>query len=101
MTHLESPWNLEDLVPSEVKVTQLFLTLSNPMDYIPPGSSVHGIFQARILSGLPFPAPGVLPNPGMEPSTLESPALKGGFFTAEPPGKPVLCIVVAQSVSPV
>ena len=71
------------------------------MDCSPPGSSVHGISQTRILSGLPFPAPGVLPNPGMEPSTLESPALEGGFFTAEPPGKPVLCIVVAQSVSPV
>ena len=30
-------------------VTQLCLTLCDPMDYTPPGSSVHGIFQARIL----------------------------------------------------
>ena len=36
-------------------------------------------------SGLPFPSPGDLPNPGMEPL---SPALAGGFFTAEPSGKP-------------
>ena len=37
-------------------------------------------------SGLPFPSPGDLPVPGIKP---ESPALAGGFFTAEPPGKPI------------
>ena len=52
----------------------------------PPGSSVHGIFQAEYWSGLPFPSPGNLPDRGMEPM---SPALAGGFFTAEPPGKSV------------
>ena len=52
-----------------------------------PGSSVHGIFQARILSGLPFPAPGDLPDPGAEPASLASPALAGGIFTMAPPGK--------------
>ena len=36
-------------------------------------------------SGLPFPPPGDLPNPRTEPV---SPALAGGFFTTEPPGKP-------------
>ena len=36
-------------------------------------------------SGLPFPSPGNLPDPGIE---LVSPALAGGFFTTEPPGKP-------------
>ena len=36
-------------------------------------------------SGLPCPSPGDLPNPGIEPA---SPALAGGFFTTEPPGKP-------------
>ena len=45
-----------------------------------PGSSVHGILQARILEWvrLPFPSPGDIPNPGIEP---KSPALAGGFFT--------------------
>ena len=38
-------------------------------------------------SGLPFFSLGDLPNPGIE---LESPALAGGFFTTEPPGKPIL-----------
>ena len=37
-------------------------------------------------SGLPFPPPGDLPNPGTEPT---SSALAGGFFTTEPPGKPL------------
>ena len=36
-------------VKSESQVAQLCLTLSNPMDCSPPGSSVHGIFQARVL----------------------------------------------------
>ena len=36
-------------VKSESEVALLGLTLRNPMDYSPPGSSVHGIFQARVL----------------------------------------------------
>ena len=56
------------------------------MDCSLPGSSVHGISQARILSqarsGLPFPSPGDHSDPGIEPSSL---ALAGGFFTTEPP----------------
>ena len=36
---------------------------------------------------MPFPTPEDLPDPGIEPATLMSPALAGGFFTAEPPGK--------------
>ena len=129
----------------KVKLLQSCPTLCDPMDCSPPGSSVHGIFQARVLewvaiafsykqheastksldnlnsastvgtfvlsllsrvqlfatlwavahqaplsmgfskqeyqSGLPFPSPGVLPNPGIEPAFLISPALADGFFT--------------------
>ena len=36
-------------VKSESKVAQSYLTLSDPMDRSLPGSSVHGIFQARVL----------------------------------------------------
>ena len=36
-------------VKSESEVAQLCLTLSDPMDYSLPGSSTHGIFQARVL----------------------------------------------------
>ena len=37
-------------VKSEREVAQLCLTLSDPMDYSPPGSSTHGIFQARLTA---------------------------------------------------
>ena len=50
-----------------------------------PGSSVHGISQLEYWSGLPFHPPGDLPDLGIEPVSL---ALAGGFFPAEPPGKP-------------
>ena len=56
------------------------------MDYSPLGYSVHGIFQQEYCSELPFPSPGELPDPGIGPA---SPALAGGFFSTEPPGKPL------------
>ena len=49
------------------------------MDCSPPGSSVLGISQARILES--FPSPGDLPDPGIKPM---SPELAGRFFTTEP-----------------
>ena len=55
------------------------------MDCSLPASSVHGTFIQEYWSGLPFPSPGDLPNPGIE---LGSPALAGEFFTTMPPGKP-------------
>ena len=39
-------------------------------------------------NGLPFPFPGVLPDPGIKTLSPVSPALAGEFFTTEPPGKP-------------
>ena len=51
------------------------------MDCSLPGSSAHGILQKEYWSGLPFPLPGDLPDPGIEPESLASPALAGGFFT--------------------
>ena len=41
-------------------------------------------------SGMPFPSLGDLPNPGIKPV---SPALAGGFFTTEPPGKPEVYMI--------
>ena len=63
-------------------------TLCDPMDCSLPGSSEHGILQARNWNGLPFPPPGDLSHPGIEPLSLVSPALAGRFFTGAPPGKP-------------
>ena len=69
------------LVYVYAKLLQLCPTLCNPMDCNPPASSVHGILQARILEWVPCPLSGDLPNPGIKPQSLMSPALAGGFFT--------------------
>ena len=72
---------------------------ANTMDYSPSGSSVHGIFQARMLEGLFFPALGHLPDPGVQPMSLASPALDGAFFITVPPGKPVIDGLYCAEVS--
>ena len=141
------------LVTCVCEVAQSCLPFCDPVDWSPPGSSVHGILQARILewvavsfsrissrprdqtqvscnagrrfnlwatreakvkllscvrlfaapwtvayqapismafsrqeywSGLPFPSPGNLPDPGIEP---RSPAMQADALTSEPPGK--------------
>ena len=52
------------------------LTLCDPMDRSLPGSSVHGILSRQeYWSGLPFPSPEDLPNPGIKPVSLASPVL--------------------------
>ena len=56
-------------------------TLWDPTDYSPSGSSVHGILQARILEWVAISYSKGSSNPGMEPTSLTSPALAGGFFT--------------------
>ena len=48
-----------------------------------------GFSRQGSWGGLPFPTPGDLPHPGIEPASLAPPALEGGFFTAETPGKPL------------
>ena len=56
--------------------------LCDPVDCSLPGSSVHGILQARIWgSGLRCPPRGDLPDLRIEPASFTSPALAGGFFT--------------------
>ena len=54
----------------KVLVAQMCPTLCDPMDCKPPGFSVHGILQARILDWVAFPFPWSLPDPGIEPCLL-------------------------------
>ena len=61
------------------------IRLCNSMHCSMPGSSVYGISQQEYWSGLPFPSPGNLPDPGVKTSSLASPALAGRFFTTAPP----------------
>ena len=63
------------------EMLQLCPTVCNPVDCNPPGSSVLGILQARVLEWVACPPPGDLPDQGIEPAPLMSPALAGGFFT--------------------
>ena len=62
-------------------VAQSYLTLCYPMDYSPPGSSVHGIFQAKILEwvALSFSKGSSRPRDQTQVSSIA-----GGFFTTEP-----------------
>ena len=61
--------------------------LSNSLDYSPPGSFVHGIFQARYWGRLLFPPLKDLPNPGIKLMSPASLALQADLLSAEPSGK--------------
>ena len=63
------------------KLLQSCHSLCNPMDCNLPDFPAHGILQTRILEWLPWPPPGNLPDPGIKPLSLMSPALAGKFFT--------------------
>ena len=70
-------------------VAQWCPTLLRPHgQYCSPLGSSMGFSRQEDWSGLPFPTPGDLPNPGNKPASPESPALAGRFFTTAPPGKP-------------
>ena len=65
-------------------------TLGDPMDCSPPDSSIHGILQTKHWSGLPFPSPGDLPDPGINP---RSPALQADSLLSWAMGFPsYICI---------
>ena len=68
----------------KVLVTQPCPTLCDPMDHSPPGFSVHGILQARILEWVTIPFLEDLSCPGIEP---RSPTLQADSLPSEPPGK--------------
>ena len=58
------------------------------MDYNQLGSLSMEFLRQEYWSGLPFPSPEDLPNPGTELTSLVSPALAGRLVTTQPPGKP-------------
>ena len=81
-------------VLSRLSRVQLFVTPWTVVCQAPPSMGFSG---QEYWSGLPCPPPGDLTDPGIEP---ESPALAGGFFTAEPPGTvpliPLVCGILLQ-----
>ena len=94
-----TPWHTEaEGVCRHVKLPQSRLTLCNPMDRSPPGSSVHGLLQARILEWVAIPSPGELSDPGIKLGSL---ALQADCLPAEPPEKPNNCSQREKSMVPV
>ena len=61
---------------------RLFVTPWTAAHQAPPSM---GFSRQEYCSGLPFPSPGALPDPGIEP---RSPTLQAGALTSEPPGRP-------------
>ena len=68
-------------MPVQAQSLQLWLPLCNPMDYSPPGSSIHGILQARILEWVAMPS-----SRGSFPTKNQThvSCITGGIFTTEP-----------------
>ena len=71
-----------DLSGVHIKLLQLCPTLCDPMDHGPQAPLSMGFSRQEQWSGLPCPSPGDLSHPGIEPASLMSPALAGGFFTS-------------------
>ena len=65
--HFETPWTIASQAPLSMELS-----------------------RREYWSELPFPPPGDLSDPGIEPASPVSPALAGRFVTTEPPGKPSL-----------
>ena len=71
-------------VKSESEVTQLCPTPCNPWTAAYKAPLSMGFSRQESWSRLPFSSPGDLPNPEIEPKSLASPVLAGGFFTTVP-----------------
>ena len=78
--------NAHQVVGSYCLVAKSCPTLGDAVDCSPPGSLSMGLPRQEYRSGLLFSSPEVLPNPGNKPLSL---VLTSGFFTTEPPGKPI------------
>ena len=76
---------LEAVKSLSTKVAQSCLTLCDPWTTAHQAPPSMGFFRQEYWSGWPFPSPGDLPDPGIEP---RFPALEADSLTSEPPGKP-------------
>ena len=72
--------SLLESVKVKMIVAQSYPALFDTMDYSPPASSIHGILHARILEWEPFPSPGDLHDPEVNPG---SPALQADSLLSE------------------
>ena len=82
-----STWNSEISSYTLCCVSQSCLALCSPLDCSPPSSSVHGIFQARVLQWVAIPFSRGSSRPRDQTCISSDSCTAGGFFTAEPPGE--------------
>ena len=81
------------------KSLQSFLTLGNPVGCSPPGSSVHGILQARITGvDCHFLLQGIVPTQGLNPSLLHLLHWQAGSLLLAPSGKPLIFSQVCLNI---
>ena len=88
----EAKWQLNhkgSVQPRAFVHVQSNPALCDPVDYSPPGSSVHGIFQARILEWVAISSSRESSSPRVLPCISRVSCIAGGFFTTVPPGKPL------------
>ena len=71
-----------------IRLLPLCPTLVTPWTAVSQAPLSMGFSRQEYWGGLPCPPPRDLPDPEIEPMSLESPDVAGKFFTAEPQGKP-------------
>ena len=82
-------------VCAHTKLLQSCLTLCDPMDYCPPGFSVHCILHARILEWVAIIFSRGPSDPGIEPTSPTSPVLTSKFFTSRATWETHMCVCVS------
>ena len=79
--HIAEKIQSQELECLHAKLLLSYWTLCNPMDCSPPGFSVYGVLQARILEWIAMPSSRDLSDSGIKPRPRMSPELAGRFFT--------------------
>ena len=82
---ITSPDHSKHEVEVKVKLLSRVRLFATPLTVANQAPPSMGFSRQEYWSGLPFPSPGDLPDPGIEP---RSPALQADVLTSEPPGKP-------------
>ena len=90
-TRLRGSYILASLCASREAKSISRVRLCDPMDCSLPGSSIHGIFQARVLEWVAISFSRDLPDPGIKPGP---PALQADALPSEPPGKPYVSLIL-------
>ena len=97
--NLTPEMSLEEYPEQDDMRAQSHLTLCDPVDCTRQAPLSMEFSRQEYWSGLPFPTPADLPDPGIEPISLASPALVGGFFTTELPGQDDKMQLITQEAS--